>query len=66
MMFSGDLIEKAVEGDTLLSVVCGASEAEGSGEGELETGAGVRGMRMKGTDILHMRPEATERTGLKR
>jgi hypothetical protein len=63
VMWSGDVIVKAVESDPLLSALCGDTEGEALGEEGLETNIGR--MRMRGTDPMHMKPEATERTGLR-
>ena len=60
---SGDVVEKAVDGDPMLQALCGEGEGEGIGEEGLETS--IRGMRLRGGDAAHMRPEATERTGLR-
>ena len=66
VMMSGDVVEKAVDGDSMLQALCGGWEGEGGeggGEEGLETSIG--GMRMGGGDPTRMRPEATERTGLR-
>jgi bacteriorhodopsin len=68
ILFSPELVAKAVDGDGVLHALC-AAEMEGEGgEGEagLETSSSVlRSLRKKGGDPAHMRPEPTERSCLR-
>ena len=65
IVYSTDLITRVVDNDELLLRVLEAGErGEGyGGEETMETSVG--GVKMKGGDPLHMRPEATERTSLR-
>ena len=68
ILFSPELVAKAVEGDPVLHALCGAEMEGEAGEGEagLETGSSIlRSLRMKGGDPAHMRPEPTERSSLR-
>jgi len=66
LAYSTDLIARIVDNDELLQRLLESGEGasgEGYGEGGMETSVG--GLRMKGGDPMHMKPEATERTSLR-
>ena len=66
ILYSTDLIARVIDNDELLLRLLEAGE-RGSGEryGEETMETSVGGIRMKGGDPMHMKPEATERTSLR-
>ena len=65
IVYSTDLIARVVENDDLLLRLLEAGERGGEGYGEETMETNVGGVRMKGGDPMHMKPEATERTSLR-
>ena len=67
IVYSGELIARVVDSDELLLRMLEADERAGGGgelgEETMETSVG--GLRMKGGDPMHMKPEVTERSSLR-